>query len=260
MATAGEGEFKSKTKVMSYSVDSGSSSLLFASKRVKSLLVNKDFLATRGNSSIYIYDFASETLVRHNTRSPANCLAVHPFSPIYAIADHLGKIYIHYPAAKNEVQVLHWHAKSVHALQFSPDGAYLLSGGAEAVLVQWQLSTRHKSFLPRLGGPIDYLSVSEDSKFIGMNLADGRILKVIKTLDLTLVSMLQGLRSSKESLQVFEPYKIVKDDFIVTSVLDGFLQVWDYKNGITIAEVRNFQAILLGIQLITNFVISDLIV
>ena len=33
----------------------------------------------------------------------------------------------------------HWHSDVVRALQFSADGSYLLSGGTEGVLVQWQL-------------------------------------------------------------------------------------------------------------------------
>jgi hypothetical protein len=33
----------------------------------------------------------------------------------------------------------------VRALAFTPDGAQLLSGGDEAVLVAWQLATLHKA-------------------------------------------------------------------------------------------------------------------
>lgn len=48
----------------------------------------------------------------------------------------------------------HWHTQAVGALGFTPDGTYLLSGGAEAVLVLWQLSSGAKQFLPRIGGPL----------------------------------------------------------------------------------------------------------
>lgn len=66
--------------------------------------------------------------------------------------------------------ILHWHAHAFRALQFTDDGAYLLSGGQvcpfiavvavtptrrqERVLVQWQMHDGHKQFLPRLGGAI----------------------------------------------------------------------------------------------------------
>jgi NET1-associated nuclear protein 1 (U3 small nucleolar RNA-associated protein 17) len=52
------------------------------------------------------------------------------------------------------MSTLHWHAHAVGALCFSADGAYLLSAGQEATLVIWQLESLHKTFLPRLGGPI----------------------------------------------------------------------------------------------------------
>ena len=53
-----------------------------------------------------------------------------------------------------------WHAHAVGALCFSHDGAYLLSGGLEKVLVIWQLETLDKTFLPRLGGPITHVTRS----------------------------------------------------------------------------------------------------
>ena len=49
---------------------------------------------------------------------------------------------------------LHWHAFGVRCLAFSPDGAYLLSGGEEAVLVSWQLNSGERDFLPRMGSAL----------------------------------------------------------------------------------------------------------
>jgi NET1-associated nuclear protein 1 (U3 small nucleolar RNA-associated protein 17) len=51
-----------------------------------------------------------------------------------------------------------WHAHALDALCFSHDGAYLLSGGREEVLVIWQLETFSKTFLPRLGGPLTHIA------------------------------------------------------------------------------------------------------
>jgi NET1-associated nuclear protein 1 (U3 small nucleolar RNA-associated protein 17) len=48
----------------------------------------------------------------------------------------------------------HWHSHAVLSMCFSDDGAYLLSGGSEGVLVIWQTKTSQKQFLPRLGGAI----------------------------------------------------------------------------------------------------------
>ena len=56
----------------------------------------------------------------------------------------------------------HWHANAVGALMFSEDGAYVLSGGEEAVLVLWQVETGVKQFLPRMGAPIRYIAGMPD--------------------------------------------------------------------------------------------------
>ena len=60
---------------------------------------------------------------------------------------------------------LHWHAHCVSALALTPDGRYLLSGGAEAVLVVWQLDRdggHEKTFAPRLGAPVTAIATGLD--------------------------------------------------------------------------------------------------
>ncbi|CAN0838454.1 WD repeat-containing protein 75 [Linum grandiflorum] len=56
----------------------------------------------------------------------------------------------------------HWHPGQVNLLSFSSDGAYLLSGGKEGVLVVWQVDTGKKKFLPRIGSPLLHLVDSPD--------------------------------------------------------------------------------------------------
>jgi WD40 repeat protein len=53
------------------------------------------------------------------------------------------------PSAPLPSTTVHWHASPVGCLSFSPDGVYLLSGGAEQVLVMWQLEGSKPKFLPR---------------------------------------------------------------------------------------------------------------
>eukprot|EP00916_Digyalum_oweni_P023437 GHVL01038880.1.p1 GENE.GHVL01038880.1~~GHVL01038880.1.p1 ORF type:complete len:866 (+),score=187.52 GHVL01038880.1:91-2688(+) len=57
---------------------------------------------------------------------------------------------------------LHWHSHAVSSLEYSDNGAYLLSGGEEGVLVAWSSSSYtdqyRKHFLPRLSGPILYIT------------------------------------------------------------------------------------------------------
>ena len=57
-----------------------------------------------------------------------------------------------------QVTTLHWHAGPVACVSWSPDGSRLLSGGGESVLVLWRPEEGTKTFLPRLGGPLSWLS------------------------------------------------------------------------------------------------------
>jgi WD40 repeat protein len=55
------------------------------------------------------------------------------------------------------------------------DGAYLLSGAKEAVLVTWQIGNGQKNFLPRLGAPILGISTSPDGSRYALSSADNAI-------------------------------------------------------------------------------------
>ena len=58
-----------------------------------------------------------------------------------------------------QTTTLHWHAHAVSSLAFTANGAYLLSGGEEAVVVIWQLHTGKKEYVPRVGSPIVHIAV-----------------------------------------------------------------------------------------------------
>ncbi|KAJ7446497.1 WD40 repeat-like protein [Mycena galericulata] len=102
------------------------------------------------------------------------CLAFHPSEDYFATGDEKGFIRLWYclnepspakPAVgvekKPQTTALHWHAHAVSSIAFTPNGAYLLSGGEESVLVIWQLHTGKREFLPRIGSPIKTISVSK---------------------------------------------------------------------------------------------------
>jgi NET1-associated nuclear protein 1 (U3 small nucleolar RNA-associated protein 17) len=100
------------------------------------------------------------------------CLALHPTEEYFATGDEKGNIRLWYclndaiavPKAEVEkrapTSTLHWHAHAISALTFTPNGAYLLSGGEESVLVIWQIHSGKKEFVPRVGAPIDSVAVS----------------------------------------------------------------------------------------------------
>ena len=88
----------------------------------------------------------------------------------------------------------HWHAQSVGCLQFTRDGAYLLSGGKEAVLVLWQLETGKKSYLPRLGAEITHLCCfPEDPARVAAARADNAV-RVVSLAALAVESVARGVR------------------------------------------------------------------
>ncbi len=100
------------------------------------------------------------------------CLALHPTEEYFATGDEKGNIRLWYclndaiAVSRAEVEkraptsTLHWHAHALSALTFTPNGAYLLSGGEESVLVIWQIHSGKKEFVPRVGAPIDSVAVS----------------------------------------------------------------------------------------------------
>ncbi|EMD41924.1 hypothetical protein CERSUDRAFT_42851 [Gelatoporia subvermispora B] len=100
------------------------------------------------------------------------CLAFHPTEEYFATGDSKGVVRVWYclneAATLNTADVektaqtttLHWHAHAVSSLAFTANGAYLLSGGEEAVMVIWQLHTGKQEFVPRVGSPIAHVAVS----------------------------------------------------------------------------------------------------
>ena len=47
-------------------------------------------------------------------------------------------------------------------------GTFLVSGGAENVLVRWRLEDETKEFIPRMGSPIVHITVAPDNAFIAV--------------------------------------------------------------------------------------------
>jgi len=100
------------------------------------------------------------------------CLTFHPTDDCFATGDSKGTIRLWYCLTdgslsgasglekRAQTTSFHWHAHAVSSIVFTPNGAYLLSGGEEAVLVIWQLHTNKKEFVPRVGAPISTIAIS----------------------------------------------------------------------------------------------------
>lgn len=146
------------------------------------------WLVAIGNKKIHVinlHDLSSDSnsgFTKIASDEQLTTLAFHPQEPIFATGDSIGKIRI-WNFLNDEAffsslassddnggggierqapsTVLHWHSHAVSSLTFSPNGAYLASGGEESVLVLWNLNQHNqKEFVSRLGAPIASISVA----------------------------------------------------------------------------------------------------
>ena len=143
----------------------------------------------------------SAGFVKYSAESRLTALSFHPdaSTPRFATGEENGKIRIWYcleqfaaagraPDHATEAvptTTLHWHAHAIAALEFTSDGAQLLSGGEEGVLVVWKLSSGNavgsdaREYVPRLGAGIVALSVARsfekgEQEYVAC-LADGSV-------------------------------------------------------------------------------------
>ncbi|VDB86572.1 unnamed protein product [Peniophora sp. CBMAI 1063] len=136
------------------------------------------------------------------------CLSFHPSEEYFATGDEKGTVRIWYCLSSDMTSqtvagvekrapttTLHWHAHAVSGLTFTPNGAYLLSGGEESVMVIWQLHTGKKEFVPRVGAPIlnisasparqqEYLLGLSDASFVFINSASLKVARAFSRIKL----------------------------------------------------------------------------
>ncbi|KAK8064838.1 sporulation protein, partial [Apiospora phragmitis] len=89
---------------------------------------------------------------------------------------------------------LHWHRKAVHAVKWSRDGNYIISGGSESVLIQWQLDTNKKDPLPHLAGSIENIVVSTKGSSYVVHLDDNSTM-VLSTAEMKPITYVSGIQT-----------------------------------------------------------------
>lgn len=148
---------------------------------------NGAWLVAAAGHTIYVAKTSSLSsgFTKYVSPERLRCLAFHPSEEYFATGDDKGVIRLWYCLNDNlavnthgvekrtQTRPFHWHAHAVSSISFTPNGAYLLSGGEESVLVVWQLHTGKKEFVPRLGAPINTVSVlssrnTEEEYLIGL--------------------------------------------------------------------------------------------
>lgn len=115
----------------------------------------------------------SDGFTKFVSPQPLTCLAFHPTEDYFATGDVRGIIRLWYCLDAGltkasgvqrtaQTTTMHWHSHAVSSVAFTANGAYLLSGGEESVLVIWQLHTAEKEFVPRVGAPISHVALSRN--------------------------------------------------------------------------------------------------
>ncbi|KAF4465129.1 hypothetical protein FALBO_8030 [Fusarium albosuccineum] len=94
-----------------------------------------------------------------------------------------------------QAQNFHWHRKAVHALKWSRDGHYVVSGGSENAMVLWQMDTGRKDFLPHLSGSVENIVVSSNGSSYVVHLDDNSVM-VISTSEMKPTAYIAGIQSA----------------------------------------------------------------
>ena len=172
-------------------------------------------------------------------------LQYHPTEPCLVLSDRHGQIVMWYcleldagkiSSSKDIVfpqRTLHWHANEVTDMAFTSNGQNLLSGGEEAVLVLWQIESGLKQYLPRLGDPIHYVTVSGDDCWAAVSTRDNMIHLVSLTTGSTLAvtksirgcSLRNDEKRSKTSKMTCVP--LCNSSSLLLSGNPGNLQIYD---------------------------------
>ncbi|PVZ98134.1 hypothetical protein BB558_005266 [Smittium angustum] len=191
-----------------------------------------EHLVVMSDSHVYTIDIKTKTLInRIDFYATLVSMAINPKSNSeISVGDENGIIHfcqrVFDPNTKPIKSSVHWHSSSVNALEYTKDGNYLLSGGIEAVLVFWQLSTLKRDFLPRLGGKIAAIRVSGKDNLIGLTLLNNSV-SVIEFETKKPISLVSGLQCNESTPSIaINP----NSPLITTTGIPGMLQNYDLVN------------------------------
>ncbi|KAK7751196.1 NET1-associated nuclear protein 1 [Diatrype stigma] len=101
----------------------------------------------------------------------------------------------------------HWHRRAVHAVKWSRDGNYILSGGSESTLVLWQLDTGKLDFLPHLSASIENIVVSARGSSYALHLDDNSAM-VLSTAEMKPTTYVAGVQT------LISPQPFSKDELV----------------------------------------------
>lgn len=163
---------------------------------------------------IFVIDFDTKRHYNFASDTRMTCIEMKQDSTCFAVGDEIGKIHYYYDFLNENgptTSTRHWHANPVKTLEFTKDGAFLLSGGKEAVVVLWHQATQQNSYISRVGNHIISLSTSYDGSLTAISMADNSI-KVIRSQNYEVVQHIKGLllRSGQTQLTQNRKFNIEK--------------------------------------------------
>ncbi len=130
-------------------------------------------------------------------------LDIHPKEERFATGDCKGQIILWHGIESEEWSKMHWHPHAVRCLKYSTEGAFLASGGEEAVFVLWQLESGARTYLPRLGACLNSITTSPDGQSYAILFSNNTLLQLNPTLmkeDWRISGMAMAGRSSSKTL------------------------------------------------------------
>ncbi|KAI0126450.1 quinon protein alcohol dehydrogenase-like superfamily [Xylariales sp. AK1849] len=130
---------------------------------------------------------------------------------IYSYNDPLPRLHsLHEAGGRNhslQPRKYHWHRKAVHAVKWSQDGNYIISGGSETVLVQWQIDTGKIDVLPHLTATIENIVISSRGSSYIIHLDDNSTM-IMSTAEMKPTTYISGIQT------VVAPPPPSKDNFV----------------------------------------------
>lgn len=176
------------------------------------------YIASISQSTLTVYNIKTQHTIKYKHVRDLTTVKFHSGDDYIITGDHEGQILFWYGYIQQfdsimksnqsnhhtveldgrscHVKSYHWHSHQVYCSEFSNDGAYMLSGGEEGVLVTWQLRTGHKHFIPRLGSSICHIQCSHDSNIYALLMSDNSIL-FVNAITSQIQSRINGLIHSK---------------------------------------------------------------
>ena len=249
-------------RIYAFHLPTATRTLLYKARHCTALALSpaQDYLASIAKHTLILYSLRSGQKCRFQHNNNLTSLAFHPRDNYVVTGDATGKIILWhqcfpFPTASTAAaataavsaqpvcSILHWHSHAVAATAFTHDGAYLLSGGEEGVMVAWQMETGHKQFIPRLLSSIRSIVVSANNLQYALMHADNAV-RIVSAVSSRVSRSIQGMeigerRRKREGEERVQPVLVAAEAAggVLMGGRSGYVQVWDVWTDVHVCDV-----------------------